>query len=730
MSSKEPLPKGSLRVPVVIYARVSTDKQVGGRFDSCESQATVCREILRQHTEKGWYEVTTLTDAAYSGSTMNRPGIQKLKRMIEAGEVKVVLIFKLERLSRNIDEWGPFRAFLEQHGCKLVSATEDISEEEPEGRLKNNIMMSVNDFDRRNIAKKTRIKMREQARRGFWNGGVVPYGYTYDKNTQNLQPHPTEGPIVLRIYQEAAKLVSLTDLANQLNAEGHRTKVRVNYRRDGSEQTVGGRMFRSDGLRLMLRNPLYRAAVKFEGQEFAAQHPALVPADLWEKANAATAETEPRPVYAFREQDRHHHLLKGLAWCGSCGRALVPCDSGKKVKSGVKYRYYTCSLVMRESQATPCPVRRLSADALERAVLAVIGESSQHPSLVSEMVNVSRRMRTGDSEALRIDLEHIKVELVTVEKKLTNCAEAVAKDGISALGEVLVRRATELRHERQALLLEQERKRQALTAADALVLEENAIRTNLQRLRTLLPSLSPSEQKDLVRLFVERVEVRRYLSAGKSRDPAESADANDRMMAVQIKLHLPELVRSMEERAGASTRRSAISITGLTLDTRIDFSHAQRGEVTVVAPFHQSFRLHDRVRTPPVRKSTVEHPIIRVLQWQEMLRSGAVANRVELAKKAHLTPGAITLMMRLLKLDPAIQSFLAGLKTTSAVWFFGYKPMGKLAELPLEEQRAAFARMRVEFDAMDQRNNARHKTTVLTVATHKSISAAPRLSAG
>lgn len=729
MSAREPR-LGSLRVPVVIYARVSTDKQVGGRFDSCESQTAVCREVVRQHAVEGWHEVASLTDAAYSGGSMNRPGIQKLKRMIEAGEVKVVLIFKLERLSRNIDEWGPFRAFLEQHGCKLVSATEDISEEEPEGRLKNNIVMSVNDFDRRNIAKKTRIKMREQARRGFWNGGVVPYGYTYDKNTQTLQPDPTEAPIVRRIFEEAAKLVSLTDLANQLNAEGHRTKRRVNYRRDGSEQTVGGRIFRSDGLRLLLRNPLYRAAVKFEGQEFAAQHMALVPTELWEKANAATAETEPRPVYAFRPQDRHHHLLKGLVWCGSCGRALVPCDSGKKVKSGVKYRYYTCSLVMREPQGAPCPVRRLSADALERAVLAVIGESSQHPTLISEMVNVSRRMRTGDCEALRADLERIKGELATVERKLTNCAEAVAKDGVSALGEVLVRRATELRHERQALLLEQERKRQALTAADVLALEENAIRTNLQRLRTLLPSLSPDEQKDLVRLFVERVEVRRYLPSSKSRGLPTPEQANDRIMAVQIKLHLPELVRSMEERAGAATRRTAISIGGLTLDTQIDFSQAQRGEVTVMAPFHQAFRLHDRVRTPFVRKPAAEHPIIRVRQWQEMLRSGAVASRVELAKKAHLTPGAVTLMMRLLKLDPAIQSFLAGLKSTSAVWFFGYKPMGKLAELPLEEQRAAFAKMRAEFDAMEQRNQARNKTTVLTVATNKMFSSAPRLSVG
>jgi DNA invertase Pin-like site-specific DNA recombinase len=726
MPPKEQRFERSLRVPVVIYARVSTDKQVGGRFDSCESQTAVCREIVRQHAAEGWYEVAALTDAAYSGGTMNRPGIQKLKRMIEAGEVKVVVIFKLERLSRNIDEWGPFRAFMEQHGCKLVSATEDISEEEPEGRLKNNIVMSVNDFDRRNIAKKTRIKMREQARRGFWNGGIVPFGYSYDKNTQTLQPHPTEAPLVRRIYEDAAKLISLTDIANQLNAEGHRTKVRVNYRRDGSEHMVGGRFFRSDGLRLILRNPLYRAAVKFEGQEFAAQHPALVSADLWDKANAATAETKPRPIYLFREQDVHHHLLKGLVWCGSCGRALIPADSGKKVKSGVKYRYYTCSLVMRESQSTSCPVRRLSADALEQAVIAVIGESSQHPTLVSEMVNVSRRLRAGDRDSLRADLERIKGELVAVDKKLTNCAEAVARDGVSALGEVLVRRAAELRQQRQGLLLDQERKRQELTAADALVLEETAIRSNLQRLRDVLPALPRDEQKKLVRLFIERVEVRRC--APRKGESVESV--HDRLMAVRIKLYLPELVRSMEERSAAPKHRAEITIRGLTLDARIDFAQAQRGEVTVVAPFRQAFRLHDRIRTVPQPKPVPEHPILRAQQWQELLLSGAVATRMALAKKVRLTPSAVTRILKLIELDPGIQTYLARLKSTNAIWYFGYRPMGKLAGLPFEQQRAAFAKMRGDFEAMQQRNLARHKTVELSVATVRSPKVGRGLSAG
>ena len=274
------------------------------------------------------------TDAAYSGGSMNRPGVRALQRQIEAGEVKVVVIFKLERVLRSTDEWGPFRTFLHRHGCRLESATEDLSEATPSGRLKNNLLVSVAEYERLNTAEKTRAKMMEQAKRGLWNGGMVPYGYDYDEKAQALRPHPVEAAVLRRIFEQAARLVPLTEVANALNAEGLRTKERVMRRRDGKEEIVGRRLFRCDGLRLMIRNPIYRGAVRFAGQEYAAKHETLVPAELWDRANAAVAHVRPRPDARLQARDTRHHLLKGLAYCGNCGRALIPHDSGKKDPQG------------------------------------------------------------------------------------------------------------------------------------------------------------------------------------------------------------------------------------------------------------------------------------------------------------------------------------------------------------------------------------------------------------
>ena len=716
--------------PVAIYTRVSTDNQVGGRFDSCESQAAYCREQIERKQPEGWYEVACLTDAAYSGANLERPGMRALKRMVEAGEVKIVLVYKLERVMRSTDEWIPFRAFLKKYGCRLESATEDISENTPSGRLKNMLMMSFNTYERENTSEKTLAKMQQQAKRGIWNGGCVPYGYAYDKNTQTLQPHPQEAAVVKRIFEQAARLVSLTDIANELNAEGLRTKERVLQRRDGKTQTVGARPFRSDGLRLLLKNPIYRGSVKFSGREYNARHEALVSSEIWDKANAATKETKVRPEHLFQARDAQNHLLKGIAWCGSCGRALVPNDSGKKSVRGTKYRYYTCSLVMREANAPGCSVGRMSADALEKAVITLVGEAGKHPTVVAEMVDVSRRMRGGDRDALRAELSENQKAVAGVDKHLGNCVDVIARGGADALGDALVARAAHLKTERQRLLLEQERIRQSLAASEATVLDERRITENLDRLGELLPSLSPDERKELMRLFVERVDVRR-LQPRRSSTTQDGADQpSERLMEIRIKLHLAELVRGLEARAGVNRPAVNLRLRGLNLDAKVDFTNAQRGEITILAPFQRTMRLDTRVRTVRSAQPKVAHPILQAQAWQKLLQSGEVPSRVALAKRARLTPGAITLIMRLVELAPDIQAYLASLTSPNAVWHFGYKPVGQLAHLPFEEQRTAFAKMRADYEALERRRNLGKKVVPIASIPTSSRPSTARLAAG
>lgn len=685
-------------VPVAIYTRVSTDNQVGGRFDSCESQAAICREHIRKHAAEGWYEVACYTDAAYSGSSLNRPGVQALKRQIEAGTVKVVLIFKLERVLRSTDEWIPFRGFLQKHGCRLESATEDLSESTPSGRLKNNLLMSVAEYERLNTAEKTRTKMHEQAKRGLWNGGMVPFGYDYDAKAQALRPHPDEAPIVRRVFDLASKLVSLTQIANALNAEGLRTKTRDFRRRDGAVDTVGGQLFRSDGLRLLLRNPIYRGAVRFSGQEYPAKHERLVSSELWEKANAAVSTTLPRRESRVSERDMHGHLLKGIAHCGSCNRALVPTDSTKKAGAEKVYRYYACSSIMRQRSASDCPVGRVSADALENIVVRFLCEVSKHPDVAKAAIQHSETLKTKERPALVSELAAVQAKLDEVAKKFRNCIRAVEAGGTDVLGEGLRERAAELRAEKDRLLVEREQKRQQVEACDATQLTEKRILDALNRISEILPAMDTSARREFVQLFVERVEVRKRLPRARASESAEPT----KMMEVKIRLHVPRLVEAMNEKTFSESRlqRAAMTVRGMALDTRVDFTHAHRGEVVVVAPFTNVVRFGSVARLAPKPKpapTDQQHAIHRARKWRRLLESGEVANRVALAIRENITPAAVTRILRLNDVLPEIQDYLLSLRTRNPGQHFPIKQVGHLRGLSAEKQRVAFRKMQQRY---------------------------------
>ena len=645
-------------VPVAIYTRVSTLHQVGGRFDSCESQAAICRDFIRKHAPEGWHEVACYTDAAYSGGSMNRPGIQALKRQIAAGEIKVVVIFKFERVLRSTDEWGPFRAFLSLHGCRLVSTTEDLSEETPSGRLKNNLLVSVAEYERLNTAEKVRAKLAELAKRGIWNCGLVPYGYCYDATAKALHPHPDEAGIVRRIYADVARLVSLTELANALNEEGRRTRDRVFQRRDGTRENVGGKRFKSDALRHLIKNPIYVGRVRFHGQEYPGLHKALVDSDLWERANAAVLKSLQPARCWLKACDKNGHLLKGLAFCVHCGRAMIPNASGKRDPQGKLYRYYTCGRAHKEK--ADCPVRHVSADLLELTVVQFFGAIARHPEIVREALASASTRGQVDRGQLRDRLAEIDPALAQLHKHLTNVVEAIAAGGAEVLGDELREKSTALKEDKQRLLVEREKLRQSLLLCDQERFDADRLLAALGRFGEVFSKLSPTEQKDLMALCLERVELRA--------SPAGDDRPGLRQYLVRLKLRVARLVESMEERVvveRSAPRQPPAPQRPLTLE-------------------------------PPA----VVHPLHRALAWQRKLAANTELTQRALARRERVTGATVTYHLKLLGLVPDIQTFLLGLKTAKEIRRFSLRKMMVLAELPDDVQRRRFAALQMRAAAV------------------------------
>ncbi|MBI5768687.1 MAG: recombinase family protein [Verrucomicrobia bacterium] len=678
-------------IAVAIYARVSTANQVGGRFDSCESQAAVCRDFIAKHAGDGWFEVACFSDPAYSGGSLNRPGIRALMRQIEAGEIKVVVIFKLERVLRSTSEWAPFRAFLKAHGCQLVSVTEDISEATPSGRLKNNIVMSVNEYERDNTAEKIRIKLNEQAKRGFWTGGQVPFGYVYDEALQGLSPHLTEAATLRRIFEMAAKLTSLTEIANTLNDEGLRTRARIFKKRDGTKKNVGEKRFRSDIIRRLITRPLYAGRVRMNGKEFPGLHAALVTDDLWERANAGIRPAIQPAARRFRNRDKHFHLLKGVAHCGCCGRAMIPNASGKLDPDGKPYRYYTCGYAHKERSDAHCPVRHVSATALETAVVGFLGACSQHPDVLAATTASARERRQTDRVPLRVRLSEVEKGLTSITEQLRNCAKALVLGNVAALDEVLREQAGALQTEKQRLLVEREQVRLELAASEEGDIDTQRVGTALEKFGELLPTLSPNEQRDLVMLFVERVEVR------PSAKPAPKAGSCLRLLELRLKLRVGRLIEGMSEQLVIEERTAlAASVAPgrpliLTLNVALAPVSGAQKPVTLLTPFRCELGFTRRAPAPKPELPPVLHPIHRARAWQRRLDAERGLNRIKLAAEEGLAAGSITHHMKLLELAEPIQAHLLNITSAEEARRFGLNRMKALAELPLDEQVRRFA---------------------------------------
>jgi len=677
-------------VPVAIYTRVSTIDQVGGRFDSCESQEELARQHIERNTHKGYYLSGVFPDPAYSGGSMKRPGMQALMRHIEAGHAEVVLIYKFERVLRSTDEWTSFRAFLKKHNCRLESPVEDLSEGTAMGRFNNNMRANLAEYHRLDTAEKVRVKMRLQAERGMWNAGQIPYGYDYDRETQTLRPNAAEAEIVRRVYEAAAQLVPLTDIANSLNAEGHRTKARIFKRRDGNRENVGARRFRSDKLRKIIRSPVYLGRVRFKGEDFAAKHEALVPVELWERANAAVTKTLQPARCRLQARDKHFHLLKGLAYCGHCGRAMIPNASGKRDGDGRPYRYYTCGHAHKEKADASCPLRHVSASGIETTVIGFMGKVARQPEIVRQAVEGSRSVRKSDRAPLQAKLATLDKSLARANQGLRNCVEALAAGGAEMLNEELRERAADLKAEKQRFLVEREQVRQALLDCDQDALDIDRLTRATMRFHDLFPELTPDEQKALVALCIARVEIR-------AKSGAVTSDG-ERVIELKLKLHAARLVEGMENRVVVQSRATdhlPFSKPSVTFDCLIELGSPGKGaSVTIVAPFRCELRVSKAPQPATVAAPTILHPIHRALAWKRSMAANPKLSFAELARRSEVSAPTLTHHFKLLQLLPEIQEFLLGLKDSALLHKFSLNRMKALAVLPPDEQREAFDQLR------------------------------------
>ncbi len=535
-----------------IYTRVSTDEQATSEYSSLRRQEEVCRNYIDIHAEKGWKAAGLYEDGGYSGKDFHRPAIRELLEDVRNRKVDVIVTYKIDRISRSLKDFYEFWETLKEHGVTFVSATQHFDTSDSTGMLMLNILLSFAQFERELTRERTMSKMAGRAEKGLWNGGNVPIGFTYDRETQTLRPDEREAAVIRFTFARVIETASPCVVANEANARGYRTKLRTITQRDGVRREIGGKRFDEDQVTAIVRNPVYKGYMRYGGKLYRGNHEPIVSEEMWDRANRSIGVGRDNDN-GMHYKDDHVHLLKGILKCGHCGLAMTPYPSGKKTKDGTPYLYYACISFTKDGRHTSCPVKMLSARPVEALIKQALADLGNNPTILQACVDEANR------EAVR--------SVDQMEETQTSRREEIGRltAGIRRIIEVMKAEdllSEDIREEYKRLVAEKERL-QAVCEKLQLdierrrkrVLDVELIRRSLQDFERLVGLLPLEDQKELFQLLLREVEVRPFESSEEApkEDGVVAAKVRSKWYRIKIELHqLPGVELVNHVRGGSS----------------------------------------------------------------------------------------------------------------------------------------------------------------------------------
>ena len=336
-----------------VYTRKSTEDGLLQEFNSLDAQYEACAAYALSQRHEGWaLNSERYDDGGFSGGNMQRPGLVRLLADVAAGKVDIILVYKIDRLTRSLADFAKIVDVLDKAEASFVSITQSFNTTTSMGRLTLNMLLSFAQFEREVTGERIRDKIAASKRKGMWMGGTVPLGYEVDN--RRLVINDSEAELVRHIYQSYLTSVSVVELAGDLNRQGHRTKLQ--QRSSGPHR--GSCEFRRGTLYHLLSNRIYRGMIVNKGEVHPGEHPAIIEQDLWDLVQVKLAANASGTSRRLRSQQPS--LLVGLVFDGE-GRAMTPSHA---TKPGKRYRYY----VTRSDQLDDAPAWRVSAHDLERLV--------------------------------------------------------------------------------------------------------------------------------------------------------------------------------------------------------------------------------------------------------------------------------------------------------------------------------------------------------------------------
>ena len=348
-----------------VYTRKSSEEGLEQEFNSLDAQREACEAYVASQRAEGWLLLgDRYDDGGISGGTLERPALKRLLADIEARRVDIVVVYKIDRLSRALMDFARLVEVFDRNNVTFVSVTQSFNTTTSMGRLTLNILLSFAQFEREVIGERIRDKVAASRKRGMWMGGVVPIGY--DVKERKMVVNETEAALVRQIFERFILLGSVTLLVRELQAERRLTKR--------------GKPFDKGIVYKLINNRVYVGDAVHKGTAYPGEHAPIIERGLFDKVQAILSSNSRARAAVTRTATPA--LLRGLIFCEK-GRALTPAYSKKRTRL---YRYYVSTDAIRGRQATEARPLRLPADTAETAVLGEIRRLLRAPEVVAQAI--------------------------------------------------------------------------------------------------------------------------------------------------------------------------------------------------------------------------------------------------------------------------------------------------------------------------------------------------------
>ena len=389
------------RMRCAVYTRKSSEEGLDQEYNSIDAQRDAGHAYIASQRAEGWIPVADdYDDPAFSGGNMERPGLKRLMADIEAGKVDVVVIYKIDRLTRSLADFSKMVEVFERQGVSFVSVTQQFNTTTSMGRLMLNVLLSFAQFEREVTGERIRDKIAASKRKGMWMGGVPPLGY--DVESRRLVPNPQEAKLIRHIFTRFVELGSSTKLVKELRLDGVTSKAWTTQ--DGKVRE--GKPIDKGLVYKLLGNRTYLGELRHKEQWYQAEHLPIVDQTVWDSVHAILATNGRSRANATRATTPF--LLKGIVF-GHDGRALTPWHSTKKT-TGKRYRYYLPMRDLKE-HAGASGLPRMPAAELESAVLDQLRNILRAPNLLCDLVPQAKKLDPTLDEA-KVTVAMTRLDLI------------------------------------------------------------------------------------------------------------------------------------------------------------------------------------------------------------------------------------------------------------------------------------------------------------------------------